>query len=177
MFATFVIINSDCITFLTGLTAGDYYLHKGGGSNFLCLPYDPEYLQVQPGEQGRGFIYTAEYETSGFPPLHDVHDGDNPCAVCRVSRRGTMLMIPAKIQCPSDWTEEYQGYLMTAHYAHENQKEYICVDENAEVRPDSNAASEDGALLYPVEGRCAPGNLPCRPYITGDELACVVCTI
>ena len=178
MFVSFDIINADCIIFNTGLTAGDHYTHKGGGSNFLCLPYDPEYLQVQPGEQGWAVIHSAEYETGGFPPLSNVNDGDIPCAVCRVSRRGTMLMIPAKIQCPSDWTEEYQGYLMTAHYNHENSKEYVCVDEDAEVRPDSNAASQDPALLYPVEGRCSgTGNLPCRPYITGDELACVVCTI
>ena len=100
-----------------------------------------------------------------------------PCAVCRVIRRGDKLMIPAKTQCPTDWSKEYQGYLMTAHYNHDNSKEYICIDENAEARSDSAAGNQDAALLYPVEGRCGAGNLPCRPYITGDELACVVCTI
>ena len=67
---------------------------------------------------------------------------------------------------------------MTAHYNHGGAKEYICVDENAEARSNSNAGSQDHALLYPVEGRgCSPGQLPCRPYISGDELACVVCTV
>ena len=143
----------------------------------LCLPYDPEYLQVQPGEQGRAVIYSAEYETSGFPPLTQVYDHDIPCAVCRAARRGTMLMIPAKITCPTDWTEEYQGYLFTAHYGHGGAKDYVCIDENAEARPDSSPGDQNGALLYPVEGRCAPGHLPCRPYVSGDELSCVVCTI
>ena len=132
---------------------------------------------MQVGEQGRAVIYSTEYGLSGFPPLNHLHDGDVPCSVCRVKRRGTMLMIPAKTLCPTDWTEEYQGYLMTAHYNHAGSKDYICVDENAEVRPDSNPASENAALLYSVEGRCGTGNLPCRPYITGDELTCVICTI
>ena len=86
-------------------------------------------------------------------------------------------MIPAKTVCPTDWTEEYQGYLMTAHYDHAGAKDHICVDENAEARPNSNPADQDGALLYPVEGRCDVGNLPCPPYIDGGEMVCVVCTI
>ena len=130
---------------------------------------------MELGEQGWAVIYSTEYEASAF--MNQLFNHDVPCAVCRVTRRGTSLMIPAKIRCPADWTEEYQGYLMTAHYNHAGSKEYICVDENAETRHDSDPVNENGALLYPVEGRCGTGNLPCRPYITGDELTCVVCTI
>ncbi len=143
----------------------------------LCLPLDPDYLQVKPGEQGWATVYAVEYEINEFTPLHGIHDHEVPCAVCRVSRRGTQLMIPAKIVCPSGWTEEYQGYLMTAHYAHAHALEIICVDENAEARPGSSSGNENGALLYPVEARCTAGHLPCRPYVSGDELTCVVCTI
>ena len=122
-------------------------------------------------------MFATEYETNDFPPLSSLHNHEAPCAVCRVTDRGTMLMIPAKTECPSGWTEEYQGYLMGGYHDHLSSKESICVDENAEARPDSSTGNEDGALLYPIEARCDNGNLPCRPYINGDELACVVCTI
>ena len=66
---------------------------------------------------------------------------------------------------------------MGGYYYHASSNESICVDENAEARPGSSAGHEDGALLFPIEARCDYGNLPCRPYINGDELACIVCTI
>ena len=83
-------------------------------------------------------------------------------------------MIPAKINCPTGWTKEYQGYLMTQHFSHHN-TEFVCVDRNPESRVDGDA-SQNGALFYPVEGRCDGGNLPCGPYIDGAELSCVVCS-
>ena len=33
----------DCVVlFIVGQTEGNYYNSKGGGSNFLCLPNDPD---------------------------------------------------------------------------------------------------------------------------------------
>ena len=82
-------------------------------------------------------------------------------------------MMPARNVCPSGWTEEYHGYLMTAHYNHKSTRDYICVDREAEYVPRSQA-NQDGALLYLVEGVC--GSLPCLPYVNGRELTCAVCT-
>ena len=82
-------------------------------------------------------------------------------------------MMPARNDCPSGWTEEYDGYLMAEYYSHGRQSDYICVDENAEY-VHGTRANRDGALLYPVEARC--GSLPCRPYVSGRELTCAVCT-
>ena len=84
-----------------------------------------------------------------------------------------MLMMPARNDCPSGWTKEYHGYLMTAYYAHAHSTEFICVDGNPEYVHGSQQ-NRDGALLYPVEGRC--GSLPCLPYVEGRELTCAVCT-
>ncbi|PFX15796.1 hypothetical protein AWC38_SpisGene19965 [Stylophora pistillata] len=64
--------------------------------------------------------------------------------------RGSMLIMPARNDCPSGWTEEYHGYLMTEFYNHKKQRDYICVDEDAEARP-GTGANKDGALLYLVE--------------------------
>ncbi|CAH3130106.1 unnamed protein product [Porites lobata] len=58
--------------------------------------------------------------------VEKLHDHDAPCAVCFVESRGSMLMIPARNDCPSEWTEEYHGYLMTEHYNHQGQKDFIC---------------------------------------------------
>ena len=45
--------NSSCPTssveVYSGVTAGSYYIHSGGGANYLCMPNDPEYtLQEYP---------------------------------------------------------------------------------------------------------------------------------
>ena len=44
-----------------------------------------------------------------------LHDHNAPCAVCHVSTRVAVLMIPAWRHCPSQWTLEYTGYLMSEH--------------------------------------------------------------
>ena len=80
-----------------------------------------------------------------------------------------MLMMPARNDCPSGWTEEYHGYLMSERHS----PDFVCVDGTAEYVPGTHA-SKDGALLYPVEGVC--GSLPCLPYVAGRELTCAVCT-
>ena len=45
-------------------------------------------------------------------------DHNVPCAVCHVSTRAAVLMIPAWRHCPSQWTLEYTGYLMTEYITH-----------------------------------------------------------
>ena len=110
---------------------------------------------------------------NGNPFDRNLHDHDAPCAVCYVKSRGSMLMMPARNDCSSGWTEEYHGYLMTEYHGHKHSREFICVDGNPEYVPGS-MHNRDGALLYPVEGVC--GSLPCLPYVAGRELTCAVCT-
>ncbi|XP_002737097.1 uncharacterized protein LOC100378529, partial [Saccoglossus kowalevskii] len=159
-----------------GVMGGAHYTHKGSGSNYQCLPMNPIYDDVESGTGGsRALMYGTEYQMSTFSPLSALHDHDAVCAVCRVRSRGTVLMVPARNECPStEWTREYYGYLMSDYFDHPSNKEFICVDRNPEGRDGSNA-NLNGAMLYPVEGRC--GSLPCGPYIDGNELTCAVCTI
>ena len=87
--------------------------------------------------------------------------------------RETVVMIPAKISCPSSWTREYYGYLMAeAVYFHHSTFE--CVDQSAQSVPGS-IANTDGAVFYHVEVKCSVG-IPCPPYNTQKEVTCVVCT-
>ena len=159
------------------MAGAEWKSHLGGGSNYLCLPLTPEFLQYQPRATGkRGYVYSAEYETGDFPPLDNKFNHDVPCAVCRANNRGSLLTIPAMITCPFGWTQEYYGYLMTAYYR-DATRDYTCVDRSPEsiLGGDSD---ENGGAFYPVEGRCSEtgGNLPCSLYPEGRELACVVCT-
>ena len=90
-------------------------------------------------------------------------------------------MIPARMTCPTGWTREYFGYLMSALSSYKR-TEFICFDHNLEVVAGAHD-NEDGSAIYPVEVRCrdpAPipsnGGLPCGKFPDGNELSCVVCT-
>ena len=69
-------------------------------------------------------------------------------------------MVPAKTQCPTDWTVEYVGYLMTQWYNTNGRSMYECVDKNPESIPGLNADN------YPRIGRFHL----VEPYC--DDLAC-----
>ena len=163
-------------TFLTGMMAGSWFHHSGGGSNYLCLPLNPIYEKVTGGNQGSSYIYGTEYEVSSQKNIFqksNLHDQEAPCAVCHTESRGSHMMIPARNVCPSGWTMEYKGYLMSANYGYKGRTQFICVDGKAEGTHGSYA-DKDGAHLRFVEGSC--GSLPCPPYVQGYELTCVVCT-
>ncbi|XP_019617288.1 PREDICTED: short-chain collagen C4-like isoform X7 [Branchiostoma belcheri] len=162
----------------SGVAGGTHYTQSGGGTNYQCLPTDPQWGRYQDGVQGwKAYMYGAEYDLNTNAPFDSSFDNhDVPCAVCYVPTRGSKLMIPARNTCYSGWTREYHGYLMASHYSHAGSKEYVCVDEQPEAVPGAHA-NHNGALFYPVEARC--GSLPCSPhghYVEGRELTCVVCT-
>ena len=156
-----------------GKAAGSHYSHGGGGAEYLCLPNDPDFLTYRNGAQSsRSYLHGAEYETSDFGPLSAFNNHNVPCAVCYASTRGTVLMIPGKIVCPSSWIREYYGYLMSEHYTH-NRIKYECMDQSPQSIPGS-VGNINGALFYLVEATCT--GIACPPYANGKELTCTVCT-
>ncbi|XP_071964546.1 uncharacterized protein [Antedon mediterranea] len=163
-----------------GIAAGSWYNYKGGSSEYVCLPLEPDWDKFSDVSQSlNSKIYGAEYETAQFDPFeHDnaatLTNHNVPCAVCRVPTRATEFMVPAKTSCPERWTKEYSGYLMTSQLNSFQKTQYICVDRSPEV-VQGTGSDQNGALLYPVEGAC--GSLPCLPYVAGRELTCAVCTI
>ena len=148
----------------SGITGGTFWNQQGGGANYLCMPKDPEYsptLRYRPGANGHALVYGTEYEL----PLQGSQDHDVPCAVCHVSTRPTVLMIPAKASCPPTWTREYYGYLMIAqkgpgHY----HTMFECVDKDQESLPDTQANTNGALYCHRL------------PYNNHQELNCVVCT-
>ena len=158
----------------SGRAGGSYYTHHGGGSNPQCLPLDPIFLTPISGAQHRGFMYGAEYQThtDSNSHVHGRNQHDVPCVVCHVSNRTAVYMVPAKYTCPTGWTREYYGHLMSEHYS-SHRSQYTCVD-NALKSVVGSSTDKNGLLFYFVEGRC--GSLPCPPYDQTKELSCAVCT-
>ena len=86
--------------------------------------------------QNHAPIYGVEYQTHGNTPLQPLLNHNVPCAVCHVSTRAAVLMIPAWRRCPTQWTLEYTGYLMTENHTH-GKGTYECVDKDAASVPGS----------------------------------------
>eukprot|EP00057_Strongylocentrotus_purpuratus_P030893 XP_783000.3 PREDICTED: short-chain collagen C4 isoform X1 [Strongylocentrotus purpuratus] len=164
----------------SGSIGGAYYAHTGSGSNYLCMPDEPIYDEVETSPHAdRALIYSSEYEVNTAPSrMQPMHDHTPTCAVCRApSGHTSKLMIPARNVCPSqEWRLEYAGYIMAAKYTHQK-TEFVCVDR--EMVPKAGTRdSQNGALLYMTEVRClVGGGLDCGPYMNGYEITCAVCTI
>ena len=160
----------------SGRAGGPHFQNSGGGSNPQCLPLDPNFLTPISGDQRyRALMYGAEYQTftDSNSHVHGRYNYDVPCAVCHVSNRTAVYMVPAKYTCPSGWTREYYVYLMSSYQHSAHRTQYTCVD--AELKPVAGSSTNnDGFLFYFVEGRC--GSLPCPPYDEAKELSCAVCT-
>ena len=160
-----------------GRAAGTLYSKEGGGSTHLCMPEVPQYtLSYKPGTQSDSVINGANYEL----PITGTHDHNVPCAVCSASTRVGVTMIPAWTSCPTGWTREYYGYLMTESTLygessrHRGRTSYECIDKDQDSVPGSQT-NPDGDVFYHVEASCNTG-LPCPPYNNYKELTCVVCT-
>ena len=154
-----------------GTAGGSQYNEQGGGANYLCLPTAPEYssnITYKSGVQQSVLLWAAQYNFPIFVASrgHSIH-----CAVCYVSTRPTVVMIPAKASCPPTWTREYFGYIMAAHINHRRSM-FECVDASQE----SSTSNQWGAIMFHVEAQCGTGGLPCPPYNNHQELNCVVCT-
>ena len=156
----------------SGIAAAEHLYHTGGGGNYLCMPRVPEY--TLPNRVDSNFIGSylngVEYEL----PVPDGHDLNAPCAVCYVSTRSTVIMIPAKTSCPPTWTREYYGYLMAEKRLSKHANQYVCVDRAIEALPGSSA-NVDSASFCHTQTACGWG-LPCPPYVQEKEINCVVCT-
>ena len=162
----------------SGRAGGSWYSKTGGASNYLCMPDDPDYLLFASGNQGRNYVYGVEYEPMSNQPFRqlNVRGHNAPCAVCFTTSRDTVMMIPAKTQCPSSWTTEYIGYLMSQAQDHPHSSMYECVDKDPESVLGLNAVnwSAGSAMFDHIEASC--NGMDCNHYDAGKELTCVVCT-
>ena len=158
----------------SGRAGMSHYTHRGGASNYLCMPDNPQYSTYAAGVNGHSYVYGVEYRLSiaGLPIPHYRHYHDVPCALCHVRDRGSQLMISARKDCPSSWTKEYEEALMSEHYSH-HRTMFECVDREAESVPGS-AVNSNASFFYLIEASCT--GTACPSYDPQKELLCVVCT-
>ena len=156
-----------------GFAAGSDSLQKGGGSQYLCLPWEPRYSNFRPGVGGHSPLVGVKYMPLGWPlPSYDIVQNHNvPCAVC-CTNRSKLFMLPATDECPKTWTREYSGYLMTEH-RHHHRKSFECVDKKPKSLQIPGAAL-NGTFFSLIEATC--NGIPCPPYDPKKELTCAVCT-
>lgn len=155
-----------------GIAGGAHYTHSGSAANTLCLHQEPTWNEYVEGFQTADRIYGAEYQTGEYPARKHLLGHDVPCAVCRIPR-SNVYMLPGRNVCDGNYRLEYSGYLMTEHYTHASNTEYVCMDD----QPESVAGGHEGKggrYFYHVEASC--GSLRCPPYFTGRELTCAVCS-
>ena len=159
-----------------GRASGSEHRNQGGGAEKLCLPTDPDYINDPRSTGGPPIssLHGVEYHAINGPN-QNVYEHNVPCAVCYASTRTAMIMIPAKTQCPSSWTREYYGYLMTEReHQNHHRSSFDCVDVNPDVVPGAGANTE-GALYQYVIASCNTG-IQCPPFVSNKVLSCAVCT-
>lgn len=174
------LINVKHIYLYKGIAGGGDYDEPGNGANTLCLPHNPDPApwdfptHFQNNDRGASsFIYGAEYQ---YTYRNIAVDDDVPCAICNVAHASSVIMIPAKMTCPTGWSKEYAGVLTASAQASGHRiGEYLCVDQNAEYLGEGTRQQNyDGNLFYPVQAAC--GSLPCPPFTSSQLIACVVCS-
>ena len=157
----------------SGRAGATQHLHKGGAANYLCMPDNPDHSLFQSGVQTNNYVTGVEYYYRGLPSLSSINYHNVPCALCYVATRSVSVTIPAKTVCPTNWTLEYIGYLMSEFYTGYRTM-YECVDKEPESVPGLNSSSNPTAYFTLVEPYCS--GLSCAPYDDEKELTCAVCT-
>ncbi|XP_071131279.1 uncharacterized protein [Mytilus edulis] len=155
-----------------GYAAGEKYYYsstyRGGASNMLCLPDNPELSNKTAG--GSSLIYGTEF--SGNDLIAGANDEDVSCAMCRSTNTSSTVMFPGRKTCYSGWKEEYNGVLASSAYSH-NPSPYICVDVHP-IYVNGGQRNNDEHLLYVTKLKC--GSIPCPPYTDNVQVNCVVCS-
>ena len=158
---------------ISGYAGGGKYDERGSAAEYVCLPPDPDFNRTNGGDRGR--IYGAGYNSNFFG---DIHSGsrDVPCAVCRTTKTSSVIMIPGKNRCYTDWKTEYYGFLASNDHAWVAAGSYACVDNEIEFTSNDyiTDVTQYGKLFLEVVAKC--GSLHCPPYKNNVPLACVVCS-
>lgn len=98
------------------------------------------------------------------------------CAKCFVDERTSPTVFAGRTTCPSEWTLEYRGYIMSKDIK-SRKGDLICVDTDS--RPSKlevlvSAKTDKPNYVSDVKLSC--GTLPCNKYENDKLLPCVVCT-
>ena len=160
----------------TGVAAGTKWDIKGGTSDTLCLAGNPQYKSGDASSSNAAQLSGVRNEVGGSPapPLNNRYHTYLPCALCYTTTKSTSFMLPGRYTCPSEWSMEYSGYIMT-EYTGSNRggrRDTICVDQDAEAA--ATKSSGHPAMLFLMQATCI--GLNCPPFNSQKPLTCVVCS-
>ena len=159
-----------------GFTAG--FSTMTGSTSFKCLPIQEEHISYFADTDAKytntseiRFVNATEYRT--FKGGNSINNHDAYCAVCHVSGRDTIQVIPATDQCTDNsWTKEYDGYLMTDNSA----TTFTCVDKNMETIPNTGTPVDNAPVLRHIVVPSDLGKNINNEYDSTKVLSCVVCS-
>ena len=149
-----------------------YFWWSGSPANMMCLPPNPKRFPDNPSQEGSYYTYGVKYQVSG--QLNHADNRYMPCAVCEVTGKSTLLMIPSHYQCPTGWRMEYNGYIMAGRYNYPRRSMYNCIDKHLQQISGSrgNHSRYSGNQLYTIHAVSSQF----LPYDDGYAMTCVVCT-
>ncbi|GIX74482.1 uncharacterized protein CDAR_419811 [Caerostris darwini] len=96
--------------------------------------------------------------------------------MCFVQERTSATVFPARTKCPSEWTLEYSGFLMTKDLR-SRKGDYVCVDSQSEASAHQTLIldrTDTRDHISDVKIGC--GTLPCATFQKDALLPCVVCS-
>ena len=98
------------------------------------------------------------------------------CAQCFVDERTSATTFAGRTTCPSEWTLEYRGYIMSKDFK-SRKGDFICVDVDSRTTDDEVlVTSRTDKPNYISDVKLSCGTLPCNKYQNDKLLPCVVCT-
>ncbi|CAC5420841.1 unnamed protein product [Mytilus coruscus] len=130
----------------SGYIGGGRFNEPGSAPEPVCLLLDPDFVKTSGSDFGR--MYGAEFNTDLFGSNSD--DQDLPCAVCRVMRASSVIMIPGKNRCYTGWNMEYHGYLAPNKHDDEAAGSFVCIDIQPEYVSGGSSRNSYSKQFYEV---------------------------
>ncbi|VDI15950.1 Hypothetical predicted protein [Mytilus galloprovincialis] len=164
----------------SGFVGGASHNDSGSQVNMLCVPTQPQYAINNKKADNHPWLGGTIYSMHQMDTPNTALDQSKytlygiPCTVCRARDKTSVIMIPGRKECTSDWEKEYNGYLFGGNPKFKSGSEYVCIDEVPERRKKATSWSEK-PILKPVHSKCNEV-MPCPPFIDGRVLTCVVCS-
>ena len=160
----------------TGVAAGTKYDTEGGTSDTLCLAGNPQYKSGPLSSSNAAQLSGVRNEVFGSPatPLRNRLYTYLPCALCYTTTKSTSFVLPGRYTCPSGWSAEYSGYIMTEWTGNNRggRRDTICVDQDAEAA--ATKGSAHASMLFLMQVTCV--GLDCPPFNSQKPLTCAVCS-
>ena len=156
-------------TIYSGFMGGSVSSSNAGAGQYVCLTSVPRLGAFNKGDQAGVNMARVEYAALSASTLQGLEHYDAVCSVCQASGRAWSLTVNGRQDCPSNFTLDYAGYLMSERH-NAWRTEYICVSAHIEAVP-SSSTNSPSAELWQAETDGALG-----PYTDDKEVTCAQCS-